>query len=290
MAPTLLVLAAGLGSRYGGLKQIDPVGPSGETTLDYAVFDAIRAGFGRVVFVISRELEDAFRASAASRYAGRIASDIVLQDVGDVPSGCAVPAGRRKPWGTGHAVWCAREAIAGPFAVINADDFYGASSYERLGGFLGTARGGRYALVGFRLASTLSESGPVSRGVCREESGMLVSIAEEPSIAPVDVGPGRRFSGAEIVSMNFWGFTPSIFGGLGDELRAFLEGNGSDPRAEFYLPVAVSDLVRAGRAEVRVIASEEPWFGITYREDRARAAAAVDGLVRRGAYPRRLFG
>src|SRR5208283_1434008 len=142
MAPTLLVLAAGLGSRYGGLKQIDPVGPSGETTLDYAVYDAIRAGFGRVVFVIRRELEDAFRSSATSRYAGRIASDFVYQDVEDVPEGCAVPAGRRKPWGTGHAVWCAREAIAGPFAVINADDFYGASSYERLRGFLGR-RGAR---------------------------------------------------------------------------------------------------------------------------------------------------
>jgi UTP-glucose-1-phosphate uridylyltransferase len=290
MAPALLVLAAGMGSRYGGLKQIDPVGPSGETMLDYAVFDAIRAGFGRAVFVIRRDFEAAFTSAVAAKYAGRIECAVVFQDEGDLPGGFAPAAARRKPWGTGHAVWCARGAVAGPFAVINADDFYGAASYAALAGFLGRAQGPSYAIVGFRLANTLSESGAVSRGVCREEGGRLASITEETAIARDDVGPGRHFSGSEVVSMNCWAFTPSVFGGLGDLLREFLARRGSDPKAEFYLPEAVSDLVRAGRASVEVFSSEEPWFGITYRGDRERVAAAVEGLVRRGAYPRRLFG
>src|ERR1700677_3853468 len=165
MAPTLLVLAAGMGTRYGGLKQIDPVGPSGETMLDYAVYDAIRAGFGRVVFVIRRDFEDAFRNTVVPKYTGRIAADLVFQSAADVPGGFPAPAGREKPWGTGHAVWCAREAIREPFAVINADDFYGAGSYDRLAAFLASATGARYAIGGFRLANTLSESGTVSRGV-----------------------------------------------------------------------------------------------------------------------------
>jgi len=179
--------------------------------------------------------------------------------------------------------------IDGPFAVINADDFYGASSYTRLAAFLGGAKNARFAMVGFRLANTLSESGAVSRGVCREKAGLLVSIAEEPLIGITDVGPGRRFSGTEIVSMNCWGFTPTIFEFLEHGLRAFLTRKGSDPKAEFFLPVAVSDLVSGGAASVEVLPSEDTWFGITYREDRARVAAAIAALVRRGAYPPRLF-
>ena len=290
MAPTLLVLAAGMGSRYGGLKQMDAVGPSGETMLDYAVYDAVRAGFGRAVFVVRREFEGEFRASVASKYAGRIPCDLVFQSVEDLPGGSAAPAGRQKPWGTGHAVWCARGAVSGPFAVINADDFYGAASYASLAAFLAGARGPSYAIVGFRLANTLSGSGSVSRGICSAQGGRLASIAEEPAISPGDVGPGRRFSGSEIVSMNCWGFTPAVFDGLGEGLRAFMASRGSDPRAEFYLPVAVSDMVASGRASVDVISSEEPWFGITYRGDRDSVVAAVEGLVGRGAYPRRLFG
>ena len=290
MAPALLVLAAGMGSRYGGLKQIDPVGPSGETMLDYAVYDAIRAGFGRVVFVIRREFEDAFRSAVAAKYEGRIECAYVRQEEGDLPAGAAPAAPRTKPWGTGHAVWCARGAVAGPFAVINADDFYGAASYGALSRFLGGARGPSYALVGFRLDSTLSDIGTVSRGVCRAVGGRLASITEETAIGRDDVGPGRRFSGSEVVSMNCWAFTPDVFAGLGDLLGAFLEARGSDPRAEFYLPEAVSELVRAGRATVEVVAGEGRWFGITYRGDRDRVAAAIEGLVGRGAYPRRLFG
>jgi len=279
-----------MGSRYGGLKQIDPVGPSGETMLDYAVYDAIRAGFARAVFVIRREFGDAFRSAVAARYAGRIECAFVFQEDDELPGGPAPAAARRKPWGTGHAVWCARGAVQGPFAVINADDFYGAGSYGALSRFLGGARGASYALVGFRLAGTLSDSGAVSRGVCRTEGGRLASITEEKAIGGSDVGPGRRFSGSEVVSMNCWAFTPEVFAGLGDLLRGFVAEKGSDPGAEFYLPEAVSELVRAGRAAVEVIASEEAWFGITYRGDRDRVAAAVEGLVARGAYPRRLFG
>jgi len=289
MAPTLLVLAAGMGTRYGGLKQIDPVGPSGETLLDYAVFDAIRAGFGRAVFVIRREFEDAFRSSVTARYEGLIPFDCVFQSTGDVPGGCAVPAGRVRPWGTGHAVWCARAALGGPFAAINADDFYGAGSFSSLAAFLDKAQGARYALVGFRLADTLSEGGTVSRGVCRVNDGRLVSIAEEHGVGRADVGPGRRFSGQEIVSMNCWGFTPAFLPGLESALRAFLAAKSADPSAEFYLPAAVSGLISDGQATVEILPGGSAWFGITRREDRPQVAAAIDSLIRQGAYPARLF-
>jgi UTP-glucose-1-phosphate uridylyltransferase len=290
MAPTLLVLAAGMGSRYGGLKQIDPVGPSGETVLDYAVFDAIRAGFARVVFVVRREFEDAFRSAVTAKYAGRIAVELVYQSLDDLPPGFDVPAGREKPWGTGHAVWCARSALEGPFAVINADDFYGASSYAGLAKFLAKAAGCEFAIVGFRLANTLSENGTVSRGVCEVQGGRLVSITEQKAIARSDVGPAGRFSGDEIVSMNFWGFTPAVFDGLDAGLRLFLAGSGTDPKAEYYLPAAISDQISRKAATVDVIPSTDSWFGITYREDRPHVAAAVRALVDAGKYPARLFG
>lgn len=290
MAPTLLVLAAGMGSRYGGLKQIDPVGPSGETLLDYAVYDAIRAGFGRAVFVIRRDFEDAFRSSVAAKYSGRIAHGFVLQSADDVPEGCPVPAARVRPLGTGHAVWCARGALGGPFAVINADDFYGAASFSRLAAFLAGARGASFALVGFRLADTLADGGTVSRGVCRQEDGRLVSISEEHGIGRGDVGPGRRFSGEEIVSMNCWGFTPAVLPGLESGLRSFLAAKAADAAAEFYLPEAVSGLVSGGAASVEILPCGDKWFGITNRGDRDRVAAAIGALVAGGAYPVRLFG
>jgi hypothetical protein len=278
-----------MGSRYGGLKQIDPVGPSGETVLDYAVFDALRAGFGRVVFVIRRELEGDFRKSVIAKYSGRIAADLAFQSADDLPEGTRAPAAREKPWGTGHAVWCARASLRGPFAVINADDFYGAGSFVRLAAFLGGAEGPRFAMVGYRLTNTLSEFGTVSRGVCRVEGGRLASITEEKAIGRSEVGPGLRFTGAETVSMNFWGFTPAVFDGLGAALREFLADRGTDPKAEFYLPAAVSGLVSGGGASVEVLPSADEWFGITYREDRTRVAAAIGALVAKGAYPAALF-
>lgn len=311
---TLLVLAAGMGSRYGGLKQIDPVGPSGETVLDYAVFDALRAGFGRVVFVIRREFQELFRTQIGARYAGKIAVDYVFQSLEALPAGHTPPAGREKPWGTGHAVWCARAALTGNFAVINADDFYGADSFNRLAAFLadvgspgpGLARGydpmsghrappatapaADFAIVGFRLANTLSEHGAVSRGVCATDAaGRLASITETHGITPAEVGPGKRFAGDAIVSMNCWGFTPALFAGLDAQFREFLATRGAEPKSEFYLPGSVSTMIARGEATVRVLPTDSAWFGITFRDDKPRVQAALRELVEAGRYPARLW-
>ena len=291
--PTLLVLAAGMGSRYGGLKQIDPVGPSGETLLDYGVYDAHRAGFDRVVFVIRRDFEEVFREKVAAKYERRMDVGLAFQSLDDLPGPFrdAVPAGREKPWGTGHAVWCARAAVTENFAVINADDFYGADAFAKLGGFLREKRPepAPFCLVGFRLADTLSEHGTVSRGICAAEGGWLKSVVEQTAIQPSEVGPSRKFSGGETVSMNCWGFTPALFPLLEERLRAFLAARGREPKAELYLPGSVSELVEAGRARVAVLTAAGSWFGVTYKEDRPRVAAALAALVQQGAYPARLF-
>ncbi|HVS51782.1 MAG TPA: sugar phosphate nucleotidyltransferase [Opitutaceae bacterium] len=290
MSLSLVVLAAGMGSRYGGLKQVEPVGPSGETVLDYAVFDALRAGFGRVVFVIRRDFEGMFRERVGERYAGRATIDYVFQSLDALPAGFAPPAGREKPWGTGHAVWCARDAVRENFAVINADDFYGADSFAQLARFLGAAQRAQFAMIGFRLANTLSEFGAVSRGVCEVDAGgALRSIVEQAKIAAGDVGPGRKFSGAELVSMNCWGFTPEIFPRLDAQLREFLGRARDDAKAEFYLPTAISTMIARREAEASVLATESSWFGVTYREDKPRVQAAIAELVQSGLYPERLF-
>lgn len=293
MAPTLLVLAAGMGSRYGGLKQIDPVGPAGETVLDYAVFDAHRAGFGRVVFVIRKDFEELFREKIGARYAGRIAVDYVFQSLDALPTGFAVPPGREKPWGTGHAVWCARDAIKENFAVINADDFYGADSLAQLAKFLAPKPVGmtpEFAMVGFRLANTLSEHGAVSRGVsvC-DPSGHLRSITETHGITLAEVGAGKKFPDDQFVSMNCWGFTPALFGALDAQWREFLTARNSEAKAEFYLPGAVSEQIGRAQASVRVLPTASSWFGITFREDKPRVTAAIAELVQRGVYPPSLW-
>lgn len=310
MHATLLVLAAGMGSRYGGLKQIDPVGPSGETVLDYAVFDALRAGFDRVVFVIRREFEAIFREQIGAKYSGRIAVDYVFQSLDALPEGVPPITGREKPWGTGHAVWCARNAVRENFAVINADDFYGQDSFVQLARFFrdGSTTGssstgngdGRsiqtasttpaeFAMVGFRLANTLSEHGAVSRGICTGSADQLASITERTGIVAGDVGAGRAFSGDEIVSMNCWGFTPELFVGLDLLLREFLGRVAEQPKAEFYLPAAVSEMIARGQATVRVLPTAASWFGVTYRDDKPRVMAALAELVQRGVYPEKLF-
>ena len=291
-----------MGSRYGGLKQLDPVGPAGETVLDYAVFDARRAGFARVVFVIRRDFEEIFREKIGARYAGRLAVDYVFQSLDALPTGFAVPAGREKPWGTGHAVWCAREAVKENFAVINADDFYGADSFAQLAMFLQGEAGlvskrAEFAMVGFRLANTLSEHGAVSRGVCvADAQGALRSITEHTGILASDIGAGKKFSGAELVSMNCWGFTLALFGALDAQLREFLGSVGaaspsnSEPlKAEFYLPAAVSEQIARGQASVRVLPTASAWFGVTYRDDKPRVTAAIAELVGRGIYPASLW-
>jgi hypothetical protein len=308
MHPTLLVLAAGMGSRYGGLKQIDPVGPSGETVLDYAVHDALRTGFGRVVFIIRRDFEEVFRTQIGAKYAGRIAVDYVFQSLDALPEGFTSPAGREKPWGTGHAVWCARDAIREPFAVINADDFYGADSFAQLGRFLtGPAVAPRgfdpmsghrvppslaapFAMVGYKLANTLSEHGAVARGICAAGAdGRLVSIVEHTGILPEEIGPGKKYSGAEIASLNCWAFTPALFAGLDAQLRVFLAERSRELKSEFYLPAAVSTMIATGTATVQVLPTESSWFGVTYREDKPRVVASIAALVQSGQYPAKLF-
>ena len=296
MALTLVVLAAGMGSRYGGLKQIDPVGPGGETVLDYAVFDALRAGFTRVVFVIRRDFEVLFREKIGARYAGRATVDYVFQSLDLLPPTFSPPPDREKPWGTGHAVWCAREAIQENFAVINADDFYGADSFVQLAKFLQRDASAdetpEFAMVGFRLANTLSENGVVSRGVALlgGDKDQLRSIIEQTGIAAKDVGDGRMFTGDEIVSMNCWGFTPALFPGLDTQFRDFLAEQAGGPKAEFYLPAGVSAMIGLDQAKVRVLPTESTWFGITYREDKPRVQAAIAELVAAGKYPANLWG
>jgi NDP-sugar pyrophosphorylase family protein len=292
-APALLVLAAGLGSRYGGLKQLDPIGPAGEVLLDYAVFDALRAGFGRVVFVIREEFAAEFRARVASRYAGRVPVDLVFQSTTLLPPGAAVPPGREKPWGTGHAVWCARGAISGPFAVIGADDFFGRDAFVQLGKFLAAAPSSQnptYAMAGYRLANTLSEHGAVARGVCAVRAdGTLARVTERTNLRREDIGPGRELTGDETVSMNCWAFTPDFFAALEQQLGDFLRARGGEPKAEFYLPEAVSAQIAAGQAEVRVLPTSATWFGVTYREDKPRVQAALATLHASSEYPAKLF-
>ena len=297
MQPTLLVLAAGMGSRYGGLKQLDAVGPSGETILDYAVFDAIRAGFGRVVFVIRREFEVAFRTQVAAKYAGRVRVDYCFQSLDALPAGFTPPAGREKPWGTGHAVWCAREAVYEPFAVIGADDYFGRDALEKLAAYLSInpksdILNPKFAMVGYRLANTLSENGAVSRGVCAATAdGTLQRVVEHTGILREEVGTGagKKFTGEEIVSMNCWAFTPALFTALDRQFTEFLKTRGSELKSEFYLPEAVSQQIAAGEASVRVLPTTASWFGVTYREDKPRVQAALAGLVANGTYPGSLF-
>jgi hypothetical protein len=301
-APTLVVLAAGMGSRYGGLKQIDPVGPHGEVVLDYSVFDALRAGFGRVVFLIRRELEASFREQMLPRYAGRAEVAFAYQELDMLPAGFAVPPGRTKPWGTAHAVWCCAGAVSTPFAVINADDFYGAESYRLLHGFLSAPAAGPapdYAMVGFRLGRTLSDHGSVARAVCTvDEAGRLVQAEELTAIEKTPEGARhaepdgtiRRLTGRELVSMNMWGFRPDVFEKFGGEFDAFLREHGTEPKSEFYIPNAVSRLIDRGAVRCRVLPTESDWFGVTYREDKPGVEASLRRLITEGCYPERLWG
>lgn len=292
-APTLLVLAAGLGSRYGGLKQLDPVGPGGETLLDYSVHDAIRAGFDRVVFLIRREIEQDFRAMIGARYEGRIAIGYAYQQLDDLPSGFTPAPGRTKPWGTAHAVWCARQTVSAPFAAINADDFYGADSFRQLGQFLSAvdpaARPATFAMAGYRLEKTLSDHGTVARGICEVgPDHLLRSIEELTDLARRPDGAiasgHRTFAPDTPVSMNFWGFTPQIFPLLENVLRDFLRQQATSAKAECYIPSAVADLIGRGAATVRVLPTTADWFGVTYREDRPRVVKSIASLIATGAY------
>jgi UTP-glucose-1-phosphate uridylyltransferase len=299
-APTLLVLAAGMGSRYGGLKQIDPMGPSGETILDYSVYDALRAGFGKVVFIIRPDFEQAFREQVAARFARRVPVDFAFQTLDRLPAGWTVPEGREKPWGTTHAILCAKDAVRENFAVINADDFYGRDSYATLARFLQAAdpRGSDFSMVGFTLRNTLSEHGTVARGVCQTDAtGLLADIDEMTRIAKVpggarntrDDGSTVDLTGDEPVSMNMWGFTPRLFDHLDRVFLEFLQRSGKELKGESYIPMTVGQLVRERHATCRVLRTASEWFGVTYKEDKPVVQAKLAGLIARGDYPSNLW-
>lgn len=285
-----------MGSRFGGIKQVQPVGPQGELIIEYSAFDALRAGFGRLVLVIRKDIEADFRATIGRRLEQRMEVKYVFQELDAHLPGGQVPPGRTKPWGTAHATLVARSEVRGPFMVINADDFYGASAYQTLAKHFAVSPD--YALVGYPLEQTLSEHGAVSRGLCATDAaGRLQSITEITKIekAPTgacytDVaGQVQSLTGKEIVSMNCWGFTPNIFDQLETEFRVFLEKRGPDPKAEIYLPTVVSELNVRGEAKIALHRSSDAWFGLTYREDVVAAQAAIKGLVTAGKYPERLW-
>jgi len=292
----LVILAAGMGSRFGGVKQVQPVGPNGELIIEYSAFDALRAGFSRLVLVIRKDIEADFRDTIGRRLEQRMDVRYVYQEIDALPAGFKAAADRTKPWGTAHATLVARSEVRGPFMVINADDFYGASAYQTLAKHF--AASPDYALVGYPLNQTLSEHGSVSRGLCATDAaGRLKSITE---ITKIEKTPGgARFTdaagriqfltGQEIVSMNCWGFTPAIFDQLETEFRAFLTQRGTDPKAEMYLPTTVSDLNQRGQAKIALHRSSDAWFGLTYREDIPAAQAAIKALVAAGRYPAPLW-
>jgi hypothetical protein len=295
--PTLLVLAAGMGSRYGGLKQIDPVGPSGETIIDYSIFDAMRAGFGKLVFVIRKDIEQQFREIVGARFEKRIAVEYVFQELDKLPAGHALPAGRTKPWGTTHAILMAENVVKEPFAAINADDFYGQQAYQVLAQQL-TSGSPDFAMVGFILKNTLSDFGTVARGVSRVDAhNFLTSIVEMMKIdrdgsgAKNTEADGKitKLSGDEAVSMNFWGFTPALFPLIKVEFEKFLQRAGAEQKSECYIPATVGDLVTSGRAKVKVLRSSDSWFGVTYREDRPQVVESIRKLIATGAYPEKLW-
>ena len=296
-APTLLVMAAGMGSRYGGLKQIDPVGPSGETIIDYSIYDALRAGFGKLVFVIRKDIEDAFKETVGARFEKRMPVEYAFQELDKLPAGFTVPEGRTKPWGTTQAVLMAADVIKEPFAVINADDFYGAESYRVLAEHL-KAGSADYAMVGFILRNTLSDFGTVARGVCRVNGEGYLSTVEELTSIERDgdhakntdaAGNVTNLTGDEAVSMNMWGFAPGVFEQLSGVFHRFLERSGKELKTESYVPTAVNELVAAGQARVKVLRSSDSWFGVTYREDRPRVVDSIGALVKSGAYPGALW-
>ena len=300
MKPTLFVLAAGMGSRYGGLKQLDGLGPNGETIMDYSIYDAIKAGFGKVVFVIRPSFEKDFKSVVVDKFKNLIDTDIVFQEITSVPAGSTYSPEREKPWGTNHAVLMGKGAINEPFAVINADDFYGQESFAILADFLRSVEGkqNEYCMVGYRVGNTLSESGAVSRGVCVvDENGLLENVVERTHIE--ENGGTINYldeKGKEVpllpntpVSMNMWGFTPDYFDYSEEFFKEFLVENGQKLKSEFYIPLAVNNLIVQKKATCKVLDTPSKWFGVTYAEDRSQVVLKINEQVRKGVYPEKLF-
>jgi hypothetical protein len=301
MKPILLIMAAGMGSRYGGLKQIDPVGPHGETILEYSIYDAARAGFGKIVFIVRDKFAAIFREKVGCKFEGKFEVAYVRQELDCCLGPHPVPPNREKPWGTGHAVLVARETIDGPFVVINADDYYGANSFKIIADYFSANESRRdgddYAMVGYTLRNTLSEHGYVARGVCSHDVQMFLNRIVERTKIEKD-GRGARFlekdgqtfplTGDEIVSMNLWGFYPSIFARLQSQFMDFINRRGSDPKAEFFISDEVGTMISSGQARVRVLPTPDSWIGVTYREDKEIAAAGIQKLIQAGIYPEKL--
>ena len=300
MKPTLFVLAAGMGSRYGGLKQLDGLGPNGETIMDYSIFDAIRGGFGKVVFVIRKDFEQDFRDKILSKYENHIPVELVFQSLDSLPAGFTCPADRVKPWGTNHAVLMGKEVINEPFAVINADDFYGRDSFAVLGKELSAMTGKKndYCMVGYRVGNTLSESGSVARGVCETNAeGYLTTVVERTAIERINGKVSFTDENGQLVSiadntpvsMNMWGFTPDYFQYSEDYFVEFLKENMGNLKAEYFIPLMVNKLINENTARVKVLDTTSQWFGVTYAEDRQGVVDKIQALVDAGEYPAKLF-
>ena len=298
MKPTLLILAAGIGSRYGGVKQMDKIGPSGESIIDYSVYDAINAGFGKVVFVLNSKIEKDFKEVYDKRLSGKIETGYVIQELTNVPEGIHVNPYRVKPWGTGHAVLVANNIINEPFAVLNADDFYGREAFSILGRFLSKMDNAstNYAMVGYKLANTLSENGSVSRGICKTSDDLLTDVVERTSIAKVgekiyfdENGVKEELDADVLVSMNFWGFSPAFFQQLETDFRIFIKNNANELKAEFYIPFVVNNLIKKQEATMKMLSSNDRWFGVTYKEDKNATIDNVKKLIENGVYPKNLW-
>ena len=300
MKPTLFVLAAGMGSRYGGLKQLDGLGPHGETIMDYSIFDAIRSGFGKIVFVIRKDFEDDFRKIILSKYENHIPVEVVFQAIDNLPEGFVCPEGRTKPWGTNHAVLMGKDVIKEPFAVINADDFYGRNSFEVIAQELSKPKEekGDYCMVGFRVGNTMSESGSVARGVCQTTDGYLTTVVERTAIEYNDKheitfvdenGVTQTLEPTTPVSMNLWGFTPDYFKFSEGYFVDFLKENIDKPKAEFFIPLVVNELITKNIAKVKVLDTESKWFGVTYAADRQGVVDKLADLHAKGEYPEKMF-
>ncbi|OOQ60139.1 nucleotidyltransferase family protein [Mucilaginibacter pedocola] len=298
MKPTLLILAAGMASRYGSMKQVDGFGPNGETIIDYSIYDAINAGFGKISFIIREEFADAFKAIFEPKLAGRVETDYVYQNYDLTQFGIDYEVERAKPWGTAHAVLAARNQINEPFCVINADDFYGADAFQKMAKFLTTdVADDAYAIIGYQVDRTLSDYGTVSRGVCQVEDGKMVAInerlkvyfKEDGSVAYEDEGVEYPLDPNTRVSMNFWGFTPAVFKQSEPMFKAFVEANKENPKAEFFIPLVADGLIKTGEASFEVIPTDAKWFGVTYKEDKPIVQASISELVNNGTYPSNLW-
>lgn len=298
MKPTLLILSAGMGSRYGSLKQMDAFGPSGETIIDYSIYDAINAGFGKIVFVVREYFKEEFKAMFDKRFSDKIQLEYVTQELEKLPEGLVFPAGREKPWGTAHAVWVANHVINEPFAVINADDFYGADAFQVLADFLKNDKTRNYCVVGYFLKNTLSDYGTVNRGVCTiDECNNLMHIEECVKIGknddgtisyPTEQGP-RYLTPDTLVSMNMWGLKPSYFEYTQNQLVDFINDKGEEPKSEFYIPTVIDKLINDNSLDVNMLSTTSNWFGVTYPEDKQMVQESLQTLLDEGVYPRNLY-